>query len=278
MTIQEDTAHSPVPAVRSRPRGAVAHRRSFPRALRSEWIKLTTVRSTWWAIGVTAVLTIGIAILVAQATAAGGLGGIQSVVSPIQFTMLLAGILGVIAVTGEYSTGMIRSTLTADPVRGSVLAAKATVLAVFLVVTSFVIFLLAAAAVTPVLAANDLEIAWGEPSESILPLLAASVSMAVFALIGVAFGFLLRSGAGAIAATVGVLFVLPIVTSMFSATGPGWEWIREVSYRLPMSAAQSAILPQDGWGLDAPTAFLTLGAWVAATLLSAWAVLRTRDA
>jgi ABC-2 type transport system permease protein len=278
MTTQADTAHAPVPALRSRPRGAVAERRSFPRALRSEWIKLSTVRSTWWAIGVTAVLTIGIAILVAQATGGAGMSAIQSVVSPIQFTMLLAGILGVIAVTGEYSTGMIRSTLTADPVRGSVLAAKATVLAVFLVVTSFVIFLLAAAAVTPFLAANDLEIAWGEPSESILPLLSASVSMAVFALIGVAFGFILRSGAGAIAATVGVLFVLPIVMSMFSVAGPAWDWIGEVSERLPMSAAQSAILPQDGWGLDAPTAFLTLGAWVAASMLSAWAVLRTRDA
>ncbi|MGB4137584.1 MAG: ABC transporter permease subunit [Microbacterium sp.] len=252
-----------------------SYRLTFAHSLRSEAIKLSTLRSTWWSIGITAVLTVGIAVLIAQAMDG---GGIAAVVMPIQFTMLLAGILGAIAVTGEYSTGMIRSTLTAQPVRGGVLAAKAGVVAVFLFLASLAIFAAAALAVSPIFAAKGAPLDWGDFEGTVLPILAASVSMAVFALIGVAFGFILRSGAGAIAATVGLLFVLPIVASMFQMAGEAWKWIQDAAQYLPMSAAQNAILPQDGWGLSAPVAYLTLAGWVVAGMLVAWAVLRTRDA
>lgn len=264
------------PATRSRT--ASPHRLAFPRQLRSEWIKLATLRSTWWSIGITAVITIGVALLIAQSMDVPGFEPVQAVVSPVQFTMLLAGVLGAISVTGEYSTGMIRSTLSANPVRGSVLAAKALVVAAFLFVASLLISLAAALAVSPIFDSRDMPFPWGTPADSLLPILAAAVSMAVFALIGVAFGFILRSGAGAIAATVGLLFVLPIVMSIFAMPGDEWQWIIDVSNHLPMSAAQSAILPQDGWGLPVGEAYLTLAAWVTAGVLSAWAVLRTRDA
>ncbi|WP_300265138.1 ABC transporter permease [Microbacterium sp.] len=260
-----------------------AHRLTFLRALRSEWIKLASLRSTWWSIAVTAFITIGAALLgafmfTAQPMDGVGFEPIQAVVSPVQFTMLLAGILGVIAITGEYSTGMIRSTLTAAPVRGMVLAAKAMVVAVFLLITSLAIFSAAAVVVTPIFAAAETPFPWDRPADSLLPILAAAVSMAVVALIGLSFGFVLRAAAGALSATVGLLFVLPIVMSLFATTDPAWQWITEVSSRLPMTAAQSAILPQNDWGLDAGGAYLTLAAWVAAGMASAWAVLRTRDA
>lgn len=271
------TATAPAPAYR-RNQSDASYRRTFPRALRSEWIKLYTLRSTWWSIGVAAVLTIGIAVLVAGSMNAPGFEPIQAVVTPFQFTMLLAGIIGAIAVTGEYSTGMIRSTLAADPMRGSVLAAKASVVAVFLFLASFVIFLITAVAVMPIFASRDIAFPGDDLAGELLPILAASVSMSVFALIGVAFGFLLRSGAGAIAATVGLLFVLPIIASIFAMPGEGWEWITDVSNHLPMTAAQSAILPQDDWGLSAGESYLTLGAWAVAGMLGAWAVLRSRDA
>ncbi|WP_417510139.1 ABC transporter permease [Microbacterium sp.] len=254
-------------------------RLTFPRLLRSEWIKLSTLRSTWWAIGISALLTIGIALIAAASLKdVVGFEPIQAVVSPMQFTMLLAGILGVISVTGEYSTGMIRSTFTAQPVRGAVLAAKAVVIAIVLFISSLIIFFTAALAVTPFFADGDIPFAWDDAAKSTLPILAASISMAVCALIGLAFGFLLRSGAGAIAATVGLLFVLPLIASLFAAAGPGWEWIATVVNHLPMSAAQSAILPQDDFGIPAVEAYTTLAAWVAAGMLGAWAVLRTRDA
>ncbi|MFE6734731.1 ABC transporter permease subunit [Microbacterium sp. NPDC057650] len=255
------------------------YRLNFGHALRSEWIKLATVRSTWWSIAITAVLTVGIGTLIAASVPGdSGFPGIQAVVSPIQFTMLLAGILGAIAVTGEYSTGMIRSTLTANPIRGGVLAAKATVLAVFMFVASLVIFAVTAAIVTPILAGKDLGIDWGDFKGSIVPVLVASVTMAVFALIGVAFGFIIRNGAGAIAATVGLLFVLPVVVSMFGMAGDGWRWILDLANYLPSAAAQNVILPQDDWGLTWQVASVTLAGWVVAGMLGAWAVLRNRDA
>ncbi len=261
-----------------RPATNTAHRLGPLRVLHSEWIKFTTLRSPWWSIGIVAVLTIGIALLVAAAANAAGFDGIQAVVMPIQFTVLLAGILGVITVTGEYSTGVIRSTLTADPVRGSVLAAKAAVVAGASFLSSFVIFLVAALAAAPLLASNGMSIEWSDPSRSILPILAASFSMAVFALLGVGFGFILRNGAGAIAATVGLLFVVPIVISMFGVIGDGWQWVSDLGQYLPMAAAQSIIIPQDGWGLSVPVGLVTLIAWVALTLGGGWAVLRGRDA
>lgn len=269
------TTQAPAPARTSVDTG---RRLTFLRALRSEWIKLATLRSTWWSIGIAAALTIGIAVLIAQAIDLPGFDPIQAVVMPIQFTMLLAGIIGAISVTGEYSTGMIRSTLTANPVRGSVLAAKSVVLALFLFLSSVVIFTVAAVAVSLVVAPRDQSIDWSAPSASLLPILVSSLSMAVFALIGVSFGFILRSGAGAIAATVGVLFVLPIVASFFSMAGEAWAWVVDASAYLPVAAAQSAIMPSETAALDAPVAFLTLACWVVGGALVAWGVLRSRDA
>ncbi|WP_406248198.1 ABC transporter permease subunit [Microbacterium sp. M] len=254
---------------------------SFGHALRSEWIKIATLRSTWWSIGITALLTVGIATLIASTvSAADQFPMIQAVVSPIQFTMLLAGILGAIAVTGEYSTGMIRSTLAAVPVRGMVLAAKAVVLGALLFVASLVIFFAAALVITPIAESKGLGLDWADFDVTIRPILLASAAMAVFALIGVAFGFILRSGAGAIAATVGLLFVLPIISMTFNMAGDAWQWIAEASRYLPMSAAQYAInpVPEGVDGLSPEVAYLTLAGWVVAGMLGAWAVLRTRDA
>lgn len=266
----------------AQPRADNGQRLTFVRALHGEWIKLTTVRSTWWSIGIAAFLTIGMAALFALAVRdfggeEVGFGPIDAVVSPVQFTMLLAGIIGAIAVTGEYSTGMIRSTLAANPVRGSVLAAKAVVLAVFLFLASLVIFGLAAGIVT-LIVAPDLSIDWADPESSIFPILVTCLSMSVFALLGVSFGFILRSGAGAIAATVGLLFVLPTVSGFLTFAGESWAWLVDIFNYLPASAASSAITPGEWATLEPSVAYLTLACWVAAGLLGAWGVLRTRDA
>lgn len=269
------TTPAPVP---TRAHNDTGQRLTFIRALRGEWIKLATLRSTWWSIGITAALTVSIAVLIAQAIDLPSFDPIQAVILPIQFTMLLAGIIGAISVTGEYSTGMIRSTLTANPIRGSVLAAKSTVLAIFMFVFSLVIFTVAAVAVSLIVASRDQSISWSDPAASFLPIIVSSMAMSVFALIGVSFGFILRSGAGAIAATVGVLFVLPIVTDFFTAAGEAWAWVSDASAYLPVAAAQNAILPTEDAALEAPTAFLTLACWVIGGALTAWGVLRTRDA
>ncbi|WP_159499986.1 ABC transporter permease [Microbacterium sp. 18062] len=257
--------------------------------LRSETIKLLTLRSTWWSIGVVAVLSVLLALLIAStlsasigASAAAGedafqVAGIVAVLGPTQFTMLLAGALGAIAVTGEYSTGMIRSTLTAEPRRGAVLAAKAVVVGALLFLASVLIFAISVAIVAPIAADAGAAIDWQDPTQSLLPLLYGALSMSAYALIGLSCGFLLRSGPGAIALTVGILFILPILPSLFAAA-PGWEWVADVARYLPMNAGQALMSPGMELGLDDASAGTALVAWVAVGLAGSWAVLRTRDA
>jgi ABC-2 type transport system permease protein len=263
-----------------------AYRLSFPRLVRSEMLKLVTLRSPWWSIAIVAVLSIGFSLLMAWAITSfdggpqGDDGSLATMVilAPTTFTMLLAVILGAIQVTGEYSTGMMRSTLTAAPGRLGSLFAKTVVVAVFVFVSSIIIFAVAAAATAPIMARKDLGLDFSNPEVSLLPLLAGALTMAVIAIIGVATGYILRNGPGAIALGVGLVFVLPIVPAFFAAL-PGWEWIQDAARFLPSNAGQ--LLMGTGGGsnpLEPWAASLTLVAWVVVGLVGASAVLKSRDA
>ncbi|WP_448262855.1 ABC transporter permease subunit [Microbacterium aurum] len=257
---------------------------SFGRVLRSELIKLTTLRSTWWSLGITALLAVGIFLMIASAlessrASAAEVGAtfdyaaVTAIVAPMQFTMLVAGIFGAMAITGEYSTGMIRSTLTAEPRRGTVLIAKAVAVAALLIATTVVSSLVAILVTAPIF--GDSGIDWSDPAGSTIPLLYSLLAMASFGLLGLGFGFIVRNGAGAIAATVGVLFVLPIVTNMFVMGGEAWQWVVDLGKYLPMSAAQVLTTPGSE---DIGTAIVSLLAWPVAALVGGWLILRTRDA
>jgi ABC-2 type transport system permease protein len=258
----------------TRPRAVSPYRLSFTHLLRSEWIKVVSLRSTWWSLSVAAVLSIGISMMIASASSNFGPGypAVSAILSPTQFTMLVAGILGAIVVTGEYSTGMIRSTLTAEPRRGAVVLAKAVIASLLMAVTTAVIYAIAILATAPILAEG---IDWSDPDASIVPLLYGVLSMVVFTLIGLGFGFLIRNGAGAIAATVGVLFVLPIVFSLFAMAGEGWQWIVDLTEYLPMNAAAHLTSPGNTELLPALPALL---GWAVIPAVLGWTVLRTRDA
>ena len=128
---------------------------SFARLIRSEWIKFTTLRSTWWSLALVAVISIGLSLIQAAAIASftddgrssGGDHQWQREVVVILFstvlTQLLAIIIGTINVTGEYSTGMIRSTLTAAPDRMRSLFAKVLVLSITMFVFRSIVFAVA---------------------------------------------------------------------------------------------------------------------------------------
>ena len=264
------TADAP-PAVRA---VSTTQRLTFPRLVVSEWIKLTTLRSTWWSLAIAVLLSVGISALIAAASADVGPGfpAVSAILMPTQFTMLVAGILGAIAVTGEYSTGMIRSTLAAAPRRGAVLLAKVVVVGLLIGVATIVSYALAAVATAPFLSEG---IDWSDPGYSIIPLGFGVLSMIAFALIGVGWGFLVRNGAGAIAATVGLLFVMPIVTNLFTIAGESWKWIVDAGDYLPTNAAAALSAPG---AQDVLPSLLALAAWVVALLVGGWAVLRTRDA
>ncbi len=257
------------------------YRVNFIRVVRSEAIKLFSLRSTWWSLGVTVLLAVGISFLVAVLTNSVPeefrgqvpMNPMSAVTAPLQFTMLVAGILGAMAITGEYSTGMIRSSLTAEPRRGAVLLAKALVVAVTLMAVTVVTSLLSILVVTPLYGGDGF--AWDDAELTWIPLAFTIIAMATFALLGLGWGFLIRNGAGAIAATVGILFVLPIVMSLFAIGGESWQWLIDLYDYLPSSAAAGLTTDPSA---DTLRNVIVLLAWPVAALLGGWTVLRARDA
>ncbi|TQJ32006.1 ABC transporter permease [Microbacterium sp. SLBN-146] len=269
-------------------RYADGHRVSFLRLLRSEWIKLTTLRSPWWSIAIVAVMTVGFALLAAWSLQSipddiGGPAGVGAgtavnmVLLPTSFTVLLAAILGSIQITGEYSTGMIRSTLTAAPGRIGSLLAKCVVVGGFVFVASVVIFTATAFAIAPVLAVSDIRFDLSDAGSTILPILAGSFMMAVIALIGLSAGYLLRNGPGAIALGVGVVFVLPLVPAFFPQTDE-WQWIHDIADCLPTNAGQALMIADNAGALEPTVAFVTLVLWGAVGIAASAVGLKARDA
>lgn len=273
-------------APETRPRTATSpYRLSFFRLVRSELIKLVTLRSPWWSIGIVALLSVGMSLLIAFALTSFPEGGptmngeaaLQIVLTPIGFTVLLAVIIGSIQVTGEYSTGMMRSTLTAAPGRIGSLLAKATVVAAFVFVTSFVIFVVAAVATAPIVDGAGSGIDFADLGSWIPRVAAGAFTMAIISVIGVAAGYILRNGPGAIAMGVGIVFVLPLLPAFFPSS-PGWEWIQEASKYLPTSAGGALMETAGSGALEPWAAALTLILWAVAGLGLGALILRGRDA
>jgi ABC-type transport system involved in multi-copper enzyme maturation permease subunit len=199
------------------------HRAAFPAAtfadvLRSEWTKLRSVRSTFWALTMTVVLGIALGAAISAAAAHGyakfsvsdKLSWDPTGVS--QSGMLIAqaaiAVLGVLCISSEYSSGMIRTSLIAVPKRGRVLAAKSLVFAVvtFVVgeVTSFAAFFVGQALIS----GHAPHAALGDPGVA-RAVAGGGLYLIALAVLSVAAGALLRHPAAAIACMMAVLFVLP---------------------------------------------------------------------
>lgn len=187
-------------------------------ALKSEWTKIRSVRSTLWTLGVTVVLILGIGLLAAGLVSSTGkdLGPEASPLGLGFFGVLLSLIcvitLGVLTISSEFGTGLIRTTLTACPDRARVLTAKAVVF--FLL--SFVITLVA----TTLVAMSDSALLADQWSGELTgaayfkATVGVSLFVAFLGLISLGVGALLRHSAGAITTMLGVV-LLPLVAAMF---------------------------------------------------------------
>lgn len=243
---------------------------TFLRTLRGELLKLTTLRSTWWSLAIGAALSVAVTFLYVSASDGGS--PVFGVLVSAQFTMLVAGVLGAISVTGEYATGMIRSTLAANPRRAQVVLAKSLAIALVVGAATAVTYLICLAIAVPV---SSVPLTWSEPSQTVLPLLLGVGAMIAYALIGTGFGLLVRTGAGAIAATVGVLFVAPVAVSLFQFGGESWQWLVDLGRYLPVAAGSDLTSIPTG---DVLVPALTLVAWVVALVGSGLVLLQRRDA
>lgn len=249
-------------------------------ALASEWTKIRSVRSTIWTLGVMALLMLGIGFGVGAlvATAGGDEASPQSALALGFFGMLPASIcvitLGVLTISSEYGTGMIRTTLTACPSRARVLTAKAIVF--FLLVFSIVTVLAAVVG-----AAQVAMVDWPAPSgaEWLRATVGAGLFLALLGLLSMGVGAIVRHSAGAITVMIGVL-LLPLVAALFMFS----EVLRSLQqmllmYAIPaqMVALYSESAPFDGKGPAGWEPVLILFALTAAVLGGAFALLNSRD-
>ncbi|QNO37749.1 ABC transporter permease subunit [Protaetiibacter sp. SSC-01] len=214
-------------------------RPTFPRLVRSEWIKLRSLRSSVW----TAVLTVGImgafAGLFAWALTsfpdeAPTSAGVLVVGYPI--AQLAIAVLGVLVVTGEYATGAVRSTLAAEPRRLRVVASKGLVLAAVSFVVATVSVGLSALIAIPVLQAGGAEVLFG--ADDIRALVGTVLYLTVSSLFAFGIGLLVKNSAAAITAVVGVLFILPIIVQIIAVT-TRIEWIMDAYSYLPAPAGSA---------------------------------------
>lgn len=238
---------------------------SFPRLIRSEWIKLRSVRSTVWCYAIVVVLTLAMASLLgvvdtgvergAPATVANQLIVTIGTAS-VSLTALVVGVLGVLIITGEYGTGQIRSTFTAAPGRTGVVLAKAFVLALATFVVSAVCTWIGVAITTALQAGRDIRPDLADPAV-FMPVFGSSVYVTLVALLAFGIGLLVKSSAGGIAITLGILLVLPTIVQIIGGL-TNQQWIIDASQFLPSSAgAQLYTFDSGGQQGDG----LHLGGW-----------------
>ncbi len=197
------------------------------RVLRSEWTKLWTLRSTRWSLlaGFVAMAGLGILVATAQMSRWSHLDprerlrfdSLNTAVGGYHLAQLAIGVLGVLVITGEYSTGMIRSSFMAVPRRLPVLWAKIGVFAavtfVLMLAASFISFF----GVQAIVAQHNQQHALSDPG-ALRVVVGAALFLTVLGVMTTGIGALVRNTAGAIALFVGLLFVLPGITAILPSS------------------------------------------------------------
>ncbi len=239
------------------------------RVLVSEFTKFRTVRSTVWTLLVAVVLMIGISALFSAVTASqyhtfgpadrASFNPVSTSLGGMMFAVVAFGVLGVLMISGEYSTGMIRSSLTAVPRRLPVLWGKLAVFAgvIFSVslVASFISFFLGQA----LLNSHQLGVSITAPG-ALRSVIGAALYVTVAGMIGVALGALFRNTAAGIATFAGVFFVIPPLTGLLPASISD-----HLSQYLPSDAGEAV------WG-GARGVADALSPWTGFALLCGYAV------
>jgi ABC-2 type transport system permease protein len=275
------------PAVAARP--AVGASLSAAGIVRSEWIKLRTVRSTLWCYGLLIVLVVGVGILIASLAnfGDGDFGGAPlgsgvaitgdaagSIVvglntAGLNIAVLIVAVLGSLIITGEYSTGMIRSTFAAAPKRTGALTAKGLVLAATAFLATVVGVWLSALITWPILSGKSIAVQLGDPYV-FLPLLGGAVYITMIALLAFGFGAILRSTAGSLATVLGLMLVAPVILQLLGAITNA-RWVSHVSELLPQNAG-SHLFDYRGasiFGGSDPGSWISNG-WQGFGVLAAW--------
>lgn len=280
------TATPAAPETRRATYRETSHRVTFGGAMRAEWIKLTSVRSIGWAIAIAVVITAGLGALATLATLATAPEGaieqglFQQIplaslgASGLLMSQLVFAVLGVIAITGEYGSGQIRSSLTAVPTRTPVVGAKALVLGLIAFVASAIALTIGMLSTVGIALAFGVEASTIEIDASVpFAVLGGAVYLALLTVFSLAIGTLVRSGAGAIAIALGILLVLPTIVGLIP-----FDWVQEASPYLLPNSGMTMSMPGAEPGGDFWRALAVTIAWPAVALVGAAAALVRRDA
>lgn len=274
---------------------------SFGGALRSEWTKLHSVRSTWWAFAALFAITVGIG---AQVSSSLSFRGIDAVITrdasqslavyaitlSTDFGALVVSVLGVLVIAGEYGTGMIRSTLVAIPKRVPALFAKALVFAVTTFVVSAVAFAITVPISVAMLSGNNVAVDLSD-ARYWIALLGGAGYLVLVGLIAFSLGAIIRNTAGGIAVALGLVLAAPLVLGLMLGLTQQ-VWVGNVAMLLPSSAGgilfsypaeQSWVNPNEpvdrsGWITDPWQGGVILVTWVVVLFTIAAVLLKRRDA
>ena len=208
---------SAVAKVNAIPRLTTRGRVTQGHVVRSEWTKLVTLRSTRWSLIVAVVLGIGLPLLFAALTSShwGGMSPheradrnpLDIAQAGVYISQLAIGILGVLVITGEYSTGMIRATFTAVPKRLPVLWAKLGVYAVVSCLLMLPSVRVAFFASQAILSRHDiLQISFSQSGVA-RAVVGGALYLMLLGMLAMAIGSIVRNTAGGIAAFAAIFFV-----------------------------------------------------------------------
>jgi hypothetical protein len=243
--------------------------------IRMEWRKLRTVRSTWWILLVFAAGTVVVAILNADtgpAQPAPSYDPTQNALGGVAVAQLVIGILGVLMLSSEFTSGSIRATFAAVPRRGRVLAAKATVLAAATLAAGEALAFAAFAAFQVAAPHGIPHASLGQPGVLRAVLLTGAYPCLI-GLIGLGLAAVIRHPAGAISAIVGVVFVLPVVLVPLGWHNPVLKFVPWIIAINSLAAVKPV-----AHSLSAGTGFAMLCLYAAAALAAGGLALLRRDA
>jgi ABC-2 type transport system permease protein len=255
-------------------------------ALHAEWTKARTAGGTIWLLlaVIAATVAVGSAVATATRCPAAGCGQDPAKVSlaGIDLGQAVVAILAVLAISGEYGTGMILLTLTAIPRRTTMLAAKAAILTGLVMVAGTVAVLGSLLAGRLMLPSRGFIPAHGYPLLSLAdgPYLRAAAGSVLYlslvGLLGLGIATAIRDSAVAIGAVLGLLYLFPIAAA--AVANPHWE--RHLEQIAPMSAglAIQATTGLRGMPISPWAGLGVLAAWAAGAMLAGGLLLRLRDA
>jgi len=270
------------PAARQRLLPPEAGRVGFVDALRSEFTKIRSTRSTYWTLLALIVVCIGIGALACAGTAshpqgisAAGFDATQQSLAGLYVGQLVIAALGALTITSEYSTGMIRTSLAVQPRRGVVFAAKGVVFAVVTLVTGLITSFGSFFVGQAILSGAHLSATLGQPNV-LRAVIGGALFLTACGMLAYGLGAVLRHTAAAISAAIGLLFVVTVLVQFLPHS-----WQDSVDKWMPaLAGSQVWATKVTGGAHQFPAwgGFAVLAGWAAAAIIVGLVLFRTRDA